>query len=114
MFKNRTKVIQHLIANPTLYEWRFDIHTNSFEMFVDGMQFIVKNNGDVTLFEYDVVFVVKDGKRYLLVRRDDESLLKDLWIKLYNTYVSTTSDYYWEKSIMNCLKLKIKYDENGC
>ena len=96
MFKNRTKVIQHLIANPTLYKWSFDIHTNSFEMFVDNTQFIVKNNGDVTLYEYDVVFVVKDGKRYLLVRMDDELLLKDLWLKLYHIYVSTTSDYYWE------------------
>ena len=94
MFKNRTKVIQHLIDNATKYKWSFDIHSNSFEMFVDDTQFILKNYGDVTLFEYDVVFVVKDRKRYLLVRRDDESLLKDLWIKLYNTYVSTTSDYY--------------------
>ena len=65
-------------------------------MFVDNTQFIVKNNGETALYEYDVVFVVKDRKRYLLVRRDDESLLKDLWIKLYNTYVNTTSDYYWE------------------
>ena len=96
MFKNRTKVIQHLIDNPTQYEWRFDIHTNSFEMFVDNTQFILKNNGETALYEYDVVFVVKDRKRYLLVRRDDESLLKDLWIKLYNIYVNTTSDYYWE------------------
>ena len=95
IFKNRTKVIQHLIANPTQYEWRFDIHTNSFEMFVDNTQFIVKNNGDVALYEYYIVFVVKVRKGYLLVRRDGESLLKDLWIKLYNTYVSTTSDYYW-------------------
>ena len=31
-----------------------------------------------------------------MVRREDEPLLKDLWIKLYNTYVNTTSDYYWE------------------
>ena len=67
MYENRTKVIKHLIDNPIKYKWRFDIHTNSFEMFVDNTQFIVKNNGDVTLFEYDVVFVVKDGKRYLLV-----------------------------------------------
>ena len=96
MFKNRTKVIQHLITNSTKYKWRFDIHTNSFEMFVDDTQFILKNYGDVTLFECDVVFVVKVGKRYLLVRGEDESLLKNLWIKLYNTYVSTTSDYYWE------------------
>ena len=96
MYKNRTKFIQHLIDNPTKYKWRFDIHTNSFEMFVDDTQFILKNNGETALYEYDVVFVVKDRKRYLLVRRDDESLLKDLWIKLYNTYVSTTSDYYWE------------------
>ena len=96
MFKNRTKVIQHLIANPTQYEWRFDIHTNSFEMFVDNTQFIVKNNGDVARYEYYIVFVVKVRKGYLLVRREDEPLLKDLWIKLYNTYVSTTSDYYWE------------------
>ena len=97
MFKNRTKVIQHLIDNPIKYKWRFDIHTNSFVMFVDDTQFILKNYGDTALYEYDVVFVVKDRKRYLIVRRDDESLLKDLWIKLYNTYVSTTSDYYWEK-----------------
>ena len=96
MFKNRTKVIQHLIDNATKYKWRFDIHTNSFDMFVDNTQFIVKNNGDVALYEYYIVFVVKVRKRYLLVRRDDESLLKDLWIKLYNTYVNTTSDYYWE------------------
>ena len=108
MFKNRTKVIQHLIDNPTKYEWRFDIHTNSFEMFVDNTQFIVKNNGETALYEYDVVFVVKDGKRYLLVRRDDESLLKDLWIKLYNTYVSTTSDYYWEKVYNELFEAKDK------
>ena len=107
-YKNRTKVIQHLIANPTLYKWSFDIHSNSFEMFVDDTQFIVKNNGGVTLYEYDVVFVVKDGKRYLLVRRDDESLLKDLWIKLYNTYVSTTSDYYWEKVYNELFEAKDK------
>ena len=96
MYKIRTKVIQHLIDNPTKYKWRFDIHTNSFEMFVDNTQFIVKNKGDVARYEYYIVFVVKVGKRYLLVRREGESLLKDLWIKLYNTYVSTTSDYYWE------------------
>ena len=108
MFKNRTKVIQHLIANPTLYEWRFDIHTNSFEMFVDNTQFIVKNNGDVALYEYYIVFVVKVGKRYLLVRGEDESLLKDLWIKLYNTYVSTTSDYYWEKVYNELFEAKDK------
>ena len=108
MYKNRTKVIQHLIANPTLYKWSFDIYNNSFEMFVDDTQFILKNYGDVTLFEYDVVFVVKDRKRYLLVRRDDESLLKDLWIKLYNTYVSTTSDYYWEKVYNELFEAKDK------
>ena len=108
MFKNRTKVIQHLIDNPTKYEWRFDIHTNSFEMFVDDTQFILKNYGDDTIHEYDVVFVVKDRKRYLLVRRDDESLLKDLWIKLYNTYVSTTSDYYWEKVYNELFEAKDK------
>ena len=108
MFKNRTKVIQHLIANPTQYKWRFDIHTNSFEMFVDDTQFILKNYGDDTIHEYDVVFVVKDRKRYLLVRRDDESLLKDLWIKLYNTYVSTTSDYYWEKVYNELFEAKDK------
>ena len=108
MFKNRTKVIQHLIANPTLYEWRFDIHTNSFEMFVDNTQFILKNYGDATLFEYDVVFVVKDGKRYLLVRKDDEPLLRDLWIKLYSIYVGTTSDYYWENVYNELLKPKDK------
>ena len=96
MYENRTKVIQHLIDNPTKYKWSFDVHTNSFEMFVDNTQFIVKNNGDVARYEYYIVFVVKVGKRYLLVRREGESLLKDLWIKLYNTYVSTTSDYYWE------------------
>ena len=97
MYKNRTKVIQHLIDNPTKYKWSFDIHTNSFEMFVDDTQFILKNYGDVTLFERDVVFVVKDGKRYLLVREDDEPLLRDLWLKLYHIYISTTSDYSWEK-----------------
>ena len=108
MFKNRTKVIQHLIANPTLYEWRFDIHTNSFEMFVDNTQFIVKNNGDVALYEYYIVFVVKVGKRYLLVRKDDEPLLKDLWIKLYYDYVSTSSDYYWEKVYNELMEPKNK------
>ena len=97
MYKNRTKVIQHLIDNATKYKWIFDIHSNSFEMFVDDTQFIVKNNGETALYEYYIVFVVKVGKRYLLVRREGESLLKDLWIKLYNTYVSTTSDYSWEK-----------------
>ena len=108
MYKNRTKVIQHLIDNPTKYKWRFDIHTNSFEMFVDNTQFIVKNNGDVALYEYYIVFVVKVGKRYLLVRGEDESLLKDLWIKLYNTYVSTTSDYYWEKVYNELFEAKDK------
>ena len=108
MFKNRTKVIQHLIDNPIKYKWSFDIHTNSFEMFVDDTQFILKNDGETALYEYDVVFVVKDRKRYLLVRRDDESLLKDLWIKLYNTYVSTTSDYYWEKVYNELLEPKDK------
>ena len=107
MFKNRTKVIQHLIANPTLYKWSFDIHTNSFEMFVDDTQFILKNYGNVTLFEYDVVFVVKDGERYLLVRMEDEPLLKDLWLKLYNIYIN----YSWEKV---CDELKLDCDENGC
>ena len=108
MFKNRTKVIQHLIDNAAKYKWRFDIHTNSFEMFVDDTQFILKNYGDDAIHEYDVVFVVKDRKRYLLVRRDDESLLKDLWIKLYNTYVSTTSDYYWEKVYNELFEAKDK------
>ena len=108
MFKNRTKVIQHLIANPTLYKWSFDIHTNSFEMFVDDTQFILKNYGDVTLFECDVVFVVKDGKRYLLVRKDDEPLLRDLWLKLYHIYISTTSDYSWEKVYNELLEPKDK------
>ena len=108
MYENRTKVIQHLIDNPTKYKWSFDVHTNSFEMFVDNTQFILKNIGDTALYEYDVVFVVKDRKRYLLVRRDDESLLKDLWIKLYNTYVSTTSDYYWEKVYNELFEAKDK------
>ena len=108
MYENRTKVIRHLIDNPIKYKWRFDIHTNSFEMFVDDTQFILKNYGDTALYEYDVVFVVKDRKRYLLVRRDDESLLKDLWIKLYNTYGSTTSDYYWEKVYNELFEAKDK------
>ena len=108
MFKNRTNLIKHLIANPTKYKWSFDIHTNSFEMFVDDTQFILKNYGDVTLFECDVVFVVKDGKRYLLVRRDDEPLLRDLWLKLYSIYVGTTSDYYWENVYNELLKPKDK------
>ena len=108
MFKNRTKVIQHLIANPTQYKWRFDIHTNSFEMFVDDTQFILKNYGDDTIHEYDVVFVVKDRKRYFLVRRDDEPLLRDLWLKLYNAYVSAMYDYGWDKV---CDELKLDYNE---
>ena len=94
-FENRTKVIQHLIDNPTKYKWSFNIHTNSFEMFVDDTQFILKNYGDVALYEYYIVFFVKIGKRYLLVRKEAEPLLKDLWFKLYSTYVSTSSDYYW-------------------
>ena len=108
MYENRTKVIQHLIDNVTKYKWSFDIHSNSFEMFVDDTQFIVKNNGDVTLYEYDVVFVVKDRKRYLLVRMDDELLLKDLWLKLYRIYVGTTSDYYWENVYNELLEPKDK------
>ena len=108
MFKNRTKVIQHLIDNPIKYKWSFDIYNNSFEMFVDDTQFILKNYGDVTLFECDVVFVVKDGKRYLLVRRDDEPLLRDLWRKLYHIYISTTSDYSWEKVYNELLEPKDK------
>ena len=106
MFKNRTKVIQHLIDNAAKYKWSFDIHSNSFEMFVDDTQFILKNYGDVTLFECDVVFVVKDGKRYLLVRKDDEPLLRDLWLKLYSIYVGTTSDYYWENVYNELLEPK--------
>ena len=108
MFTNRTKVIQHLIDNATKYKWSFDIHSNSFEMFVDDTQFILKNYGDVTLFECDVVFVVKDGKRYLLVRKDDEPLLRDLWLKLYHIYISTTSDYSWEKVYNELLEPKDK------
>ena len=77
-------------------------------MFVDDTQFILKNYGDVTLFEYDVVFVVKDGKRYLLVRRDDEPLLRDLWLKLYHIYVSITSDYAWEKVYNELMEPKDK------
>ena len=76
-------------------------------MFVDDTQFILKNYGNVTLFEYDVVFVVKDGERYLLVRMEDEPLLKDLWLKLYNIYIN----YSWEKV---CDELKLDCDENGC
>ena len=106
-YENRTKVIQHLIDNNTRYKWRFDIHTNSFEMFVDDTQFILKNYGDVTLFEYDIVFVVKDGKQYLLVRMEDEPLLKDLWLKLYHIYIN----YSWEKV---CDELKLDCNENGC
>ena len=108
MFKNRTKVIQHLIDNAAKYKWSFDIHSNSFEMFVDDTQFILKNYGDVTLFECDVVFVVKDGKRYLLVRRDDEPLLRDLWLKLYHIYISITSDYSWEKVYNELMEPKEK------
>ena len=108
MYENRTKVIQHLIDNPLKYNWSFDIHSNSFEMFVDDTQFIVKNNGDVTLYEYDVVFVIKDGKRYLIVRRDDEPLLRDLWLKLYRIYVGITSDYYWENVYNELLEPKDK------
>ena len=108
MFKIRTNVIQHLVDNATKYKWRFDIHSNSFEMFVDDTQFILKNYGDVTLFECDVMFVVKDGKRYLLVRKDDEPLLRDLWLKLYSIYVGTTSDYYWENVYNELLEPKDK------
>ena len=108
MMYNRTKVIEHLIDNYARYEWKFDIHTNSFEMFVDNTQFILKNYGDVALFEYYIVFVVKVGKRYLLVRRDDEPLLKDLWIKLYYDYVSTSSDYYWGKVYNELMEPKNK------
>ena len=108
MFKNRTKVIQHLIDNATKYKWSFDIHSNSFEMFVDDTQFIVKNNGETALYEYDVLFVVKDGKRYLLVRRDDEPLLKDLWLKLYHIYISITSDYSLEKVYNELFEAKDK------
>ena len=106
MYENRTKVIRHLIDNPLKYKWNFDIHTNSFEMFVDNTQFILKNTGETALFEYYIVFVVKVGKRYLLVRRDDEPLLKDLWVKLYYDYVSTSTDYYWEKVYNELLKHK--------
>ena len=108
MYEKRTKVIQHLIDKCSRYKWRFDIHTNSFEMFVDDTQFILKNYGDTALYEYDVVFVVKDGKRYLLVRKDDEPLLRDLWLKLYSIYVGTTSDYYWENVYNELLKPKDK------
>ena len=108
MYENRTKVIQHLIDNPTKYKWSFDIHTNSFEMFVDNTQFILKNYGDVSLYEYYIVFFVKVGKRYLLVRKEAEPLLKDLWLKLYSTYVSTSSDYYWEKVYNELLEPKDK------
>ena len=108
MYENRTKVIKHLIDNPTKYKWIFDIHTNSFEMFVDNTQFILKNTGETALYEYYIVFVVKNKRRNFLVRSDDEPLLRDLWVKLYSTYVSTMYDYEWEKV---CDELKINYNE---
>ena len=104
MYENRTKVIQHLIDNPTKYNWRFDIHTNSFEMFVDNTQFILKNTGETALYEYYIVFVVKNKRQTFLVRRDDEPLLKDLWLKLYNAYISAMYDYGWDK-VYDVLKL---------
>lgn len=106
--ENRTKVIEHFIENSGRYKWSFDIHTNSFETFIDNTQFIVKNYGETALYEYDIVFVVKSGKRCLLVQRDNEILLRDLWIKLYYNYVSTTSDYYWEKVYNELLEPKYK------
>ena len=75
---------------------------------IKNTQFILKNYGDVTLFECNVVFVVKDGKRYLLVRKDDEPLLRDLWLKLYSIYVGTMSDYYWENVYNELLEPKDK------
>ena len=110
MYENRTKVIKHLIDNPTKYKWIFDIHTNSFEMFVDNTQFILKNTGETALYEYYIVFVVKNKRRNFLVRRDDEPLLRDLWVKLYSTYVSTMYDYGWNKV---CDVLKLDCNENG-
>ena len=108
MYENRTKVIRHLIDNPIKYKWRFDIHTNSFEMFVDDTQFILKNYGDTALYEYYIVFVVKNKRQNFLVRRDDEPLLKDLWLKLYHIYISITSDYSWEKVYNELLEPKDK------
>ena len=111
MYENRTKVIKHLIDNPTKYKWIFDIHTNSFEMFVDNTQFILKNTGETALYEYYIVFVVKNKRRNFLVRSDDEPLLRDLWVKLYSTYVSTMYDYGWDKV---CDVLNLDCNENEC
>lgn len=108
MYENRTKVIQHLIDNPIKYKWSFDIHTNSFELFVDNTQFILKNYVDTGLYEYYIVFVVKNKRQNFLVRGDDEPLLKDLWLKLYNVYVSAMYDYGWDKV---CDVLKLDYNE---
>ena len=47
---NRTKVIEHLIDNYARYKWRFDIHTNSFEMFVDMYGMPSYNEIDPTPF----------------------------------------------------------------
>ena len=109
-YENRTKVIQHLIDNNTRYKWRFDIHTNSFEMFVDDTQFILKNyaHAEECVYKYDIVFVVKDKKRYLLVRIDVEPLLRDLWIKVYTSNVSTKRDSDWKNVYDELLEPKIK------
>ena len=108
MYEKRTKVIQHLIDNPLKYKWTFDIHTNSFEMFVDNTQFILKNTGDTSLYEYYIVFVVKNKRQIFLVQVDNEPLLKYLWFKLYNAYVSAMYDYGWDKV---CDVLKLDYNE---
>ena len=77
-------------------------------MFVDDTQFILKNTGETALYEYYIVFVVKNKRQTFLVRRDAEPLLRDLWLKLYNAYVSAMYDYGWDKV---CDVLKLDYNE---
>ena len=108
MYENRTKVIRHLIDNNIRYKWRFDIHTNSFEMFVDNTQYILKNCTN-DRYVYNIVFVVKkDKKPYLLVRMEDEPLLRDLWLKVYANNVYTTRDSDWKCVCDELLEPKIK------
>ena len=86
MYENRTKVIKHLIDNPTKYKWIFDIHTNSFEMFVDNTQFILKNTGDTALYED---YILEEYLKDLYLPARDCTLLDKEVQAYFNEAVNT-------------------------
>ena len=78
-------------------------------MFVDNTQYILKNSTNAGNYVYNIVFVVKkENKPYLLVRIEDEPLLRDLWSKVYANNVYTTRDSDWKCVCDELLEPKIK------